>query len=282
MVSTSTLGDARRRRARRVAAMPSSRGIRTSSTTTSGRSSRARSTACRAVGGLADHLDVRRAEPRISTSPARTAGWSSATHHPDRHRAAPSSGGWRRSAAAPAPASGRRAGPAVERAAEQRGPLPHADQPGARAAARAPARPRGDRVVHCRSAPGRRRYVDRAASAAPAPCLSALVSDSCTIRYAARSTAGRQRAGRAPSDAADRQPGRPARSTSSVQRRPAAAGPSSAAGPPVRVAQQPDHLAHLGQALHAALPDHPQRRRGLRRARGRARTARRWRGWPPR
>ena len=43
---------------RRVASRPSTPGIRMSISTTSARSRRARSTACRSVGGLADHPRV--------------------------------------------------------------------------------------------------------------------------------------------------------------------------------------------------------------------------------
>ncbi|CAM5728546.1 hypothetical protein STENM223S_06107 [Streptomyces tendae] len=62
----------------RVAATPSRRGICTSISTRSGRSSRASATAC-SPSAASPTTSTSGALPRISTSPARTADWSSAT-----------------------------------------------------------------------------------------------------------------------------------------------------------------------------------------------------------
>ena len=79
VVSTRTRGAARRRAMiRRVASMPSTLGMRTSMSTTSGCSSRASATGLDAVGRLADDLDARRRSAGSSGSPTRTSVWSSA------------------------------------------------------------------------------------------------------------------------------------------------------------------------------------------------------------
>ena len=73
---------------RRVAAMPSMPGMRTSIRTTSGRSRRASVDGLEAVRGLADDLEVRLRRRGSSGSRRGPARWSSATRTPD-HRAAP-------------------------------------------------------------------------------------------------------------------------------------------------------------------------------------------------
>ena len=167
-------------------------GIRMSISTTSGAGRAASSTASAPLA--ASPTTSRSARDSISTTkPARTSAWSSTTSTrimPRHRRRRPAD-----TAAGPRPGSRRRA--AVRRssvAAEERrparacrsgrGPSPVRRSRSARSGRRR-------RVISTR--PRRRRSAIATPAAAGPPCRSTLVSASCTIRYAERSSAGGQR-----------------------------------------------------------------------------------------
>ena len=152
---------------------PVESGIRMSIRTTSGCSSRAASTASRAVGRLADDLDVRL---RLEDHPEAGAHQRLVVDDQDAdgHR-----GRSCHAAAAPRPEAAARPRAGVELAAEERDPLAHADQAVAAAAVVALAAP----VVRDLELDIVAAVADGAPSACAGPaCLSTFVSASCTIR----------------------------------------------------------------------------------------------------
>ena len=177
MVSTSTFGvGGAGGEQPRVASMPSMPGIRMSISTTSGRSARADARRPRPVGGLADHLDVGlRVEDHREAGPDQLLVVGE--QHPDRH-----AGSARISAARTAkPPLGRRTGVGgAAAAAATRSRIP--SSPFRRASAVRPGGAPAPVVddLHRSTASGV--ADDRTRAPARPACLSALVSDSCTIR----------------------------------------------------------------------------------------------------
>ena len=173
----------------RVADTPSRRGICTSISTRSGRSSRASATASLAVRRLADHLDVRRAA-QDEHQPGPYGGLVLGDQHPDRHASYAFSFGDGQCGpdppdlAVPPCVSGPASNVPPSSATRSRMPTRPAPEPGARGpgpvAVRAGHRARSSEPVR----PGASATVTRPGAA----CLRALVSDSWTMRYAASST----------------------------------------------------------------------------------------------
>ena len=120
-----------------------------------------------------------RGPPAPAASPDRTRSWSSAT-------TTRGHGGHRRGQRdrPPRPRTGRRVRPVAERAAEQRHPLGHAQQAESRAACRVP----GPIAVGAPDPQRRRPRSSTRQRGRPSACFSALVSASCTTRYADTST----------------------------------------------------------------------------------------------
>ena len=171
VVSTRTAGGSGCAASRRVAAMPSSCGMRMSMRTTSGRWQVDRAEHLAAVGGLGHHLEARRAGEH------RSAGRSARA----RRRRRAGRGSSRQPGAQDERAVGVDA--VLELAAGERDALGEPDEAGARAGQRRrPRRRPPARGCGPRPAGRRRARATVSVTAAPGACLRALVRPSCAIR----------------------------------------------------------------------------------------------------
>ena len=240
MVSTSTRGAAGRPAPiRRVASMPSMRGMRTSISTTSGSQLAGELDRLGAVARLADDLDVRPARGSAG-SPCATSSWSSASRT---RIVGPCSGSLARTANPP---SGRGSGvqlAAVAARTRSRMPTRPWPPPGACGRARAPGRGRATASSSASVAPVERDRGGRAARVL-AHVGQRLLDDPVGGEVDAR----RQRAAaRRSTSSSTGSPPRAARSSSPASC--ASPGCGASSPPSSSLAQHAEQLAHLGQRL---------------------------------
>ena len=251
VVSTSTRGGSGVASTWRVAASPSTRGIRTSMSTTSGRCRRASATA--STPSAASATTCRSGSRSISDrKPSRTRAWSSAS----RTQINSATAGTRESSA------GRRAA--------------HREPAARRRRRHAACRRRGRPVRACRPDRARRRPDGAPPSAgprassthrtttpssslrsatctrAPGACLAALVSASCTIRYSVSSKPAERGPAGSTAESSTSRPAARARSISAGRWRSPGLGASGLravgpAGPPGL--EQAEHAAHLAERV---------------------------------
>ena len=211
----------------RVAAMPSRTGMRMSMRTTSGAVRRVSLHRLAAVGGLPHDVEP----PRFEDQPQPGADQLLVVGDQHRRHAGTSTSG-RVDVQDVAVA----VAPVLQRAAEHRDPLRHADQP--QAAAARPAEDPPGWSPGSRPAPAAREI---RTTLRPLPCRSALVRASCTIRYAERSTraAGRRARPGSPASTASPRPRNPSRSSGSRSRPASGAQTQLVVGVPDQVQQPP-------------------------------------------
>ena len=231
---------------RRVASMPSIAGIRTSITTTSGRS-RSNPRTASAPSIASPTTSMSSSASRIMRNPPRISAWSSAMSTRIDRRGASRSIGSVRAHHEPAARAGAVSNVPPNMATRSRMPI----SPWPRPAPPSAAAPRPSSATSSSQRVGR--AVEHHARVRPPACLTTFVSASWTTRYAVRSTLGGSARGLPSRHGLDGQAGGRDR----LEQRSSCARPGcgASAGSSPSVLQDADQPAHLRQAVAAGLLD---------------------------